>query len=354
MVDVSLGKFICTLYNSYFFILDVLSSVLWRDSCRDLTSPHLVDLAKGLPDVVLLSKAPSTPDKYRLAWLNWKRCAARFPCIAAFPAKPFHVALYLKDLLSSANSIAPISSAVYGIRWAHEVAGEPSPTDHSIVKSTVEGCKRLLAKPVKPKDPLPADVFMRLVQALGGAEADIDTLRFLVLSLLGYAGFMRVSELLQVKLKDIQFFQTHMSILVPKRKNDQYREGHVVNIARTGSLTCPVGMTERLIAKAQCQDDGHLICRVVRSKKGLRACPSGISYTRALEILKAGMKPFLGEDFNFGSHSLKSGAATVAMASGLDADAIDKHAGWRSKSSKFRYISDSLDRKLSVSGAIGL
>ena len=116
----------------------------------------------------------------------------------------------------------------------------------------MEGCKRLLAKPVMPKrDPLPVDVFVRLVQALGGPEAGIDNLRFLVLLLVGYAGFMRMSELLKVKLRDINFFQTHMAISVPKRKNDQYREGHVVNISRTGSITCPVGMTERFIAKAQ-------------------------------------------------------------------------------------------------------
>ena len=89
-------------------------------------------------------------------------------------------------------------------------------------------------------------------------------------------------------------------------------------------------------------------------KSGLRASSSGISYTRALEILKAGMKPFLGNDFKFGSHSLRSGAATVAMASGLNPDAIDKHAGWHSKSSKFRYVRDSLATKLSISGAIGL
>ena len=50
------------------------------------------------------------------------------------------------------------------------------------------------------KDPLPIDVFPRLVQALGGPEAGIDKLRFLVLSLVDYAGFMRVGELLKAKL----------------------------------------------------------------------------------------------------------------------------------------------------------
>ncbi|CAH3128659.1 unnamed protein product, partial [Porites lobata] len=39
---------------------------------------------------------------------------------------------------------------------------------------------------------------------------------------------------------------------------------------------------------------------------------------------RLGMKPILGDDFNFGSHSLRSGAATVAMANGLAGYAIDK------------------------------
>lgn len=90
-----------------------------------------------------------------------------------------------------------------------------------------------------------------------------------------------------------------------------------------------IAMTERLISKAQCKEDGHLICRLVSSKIGLSASSSG-------------------------THSLKSGAGTVAMASGHDADAIDKYAGCRSKSSKFRYVGDSLDGKLSISDAIGL
>ena len=57
-----------------------------------------------------------------------------------FPAKPFFVALYLKDLLSTASSVAPITSAMYGIQWAYQVAAQPFPTDHDFAKSTLEGC----------------------------------------------------------------------------------------------------------------------------------------------------------------------------------------------------------------------
>ena len=89
-----------------------------------------------------------------------------------------------------------------------------------------------------------------------------------------------------------------MSILISERENDQYREGHVVNIGLTGKLTCPVAMTERFISKAQCSNEGFLTCCLVQCKDGLRAIASGISYTRALEILRLGMKLILGDDSN--------------------------------------------------------
>ena len=81
--------------------------------------------------------------------------------------------------------------------------------------------------------------FSKLVEAYGGPLADIDNLRLLVLALVGYAGFLRISELLQVKVQDIKFFPSHMSISIPKRKNDQYREGHVVSVGRSGKLISP-------------------------------------------------------------------------------------------------------------------
>ena len=61
--------------NTCCFFLDVLGSGLWQEGFRSLTSPHLVDLARDLPNVVMLGKPPSTLNKYRLAWLSWKHWA---------------------------------------------------------------------------------------------------------------------------------------------------------------------------------------------------------------------------------------------------------------------------------------
>ena len=99
-------------------VLDVFHAGIWSSS-QLLTVPHLVNLARDLPSIMLVSKAPSTVTvtvKYRLAWQHWKNWVARFPLVTQFPAKPFEVDLYLRDLLQSANSVSQIESAIYGIR----------------------------------------------------------------------------------------------------------------------------------------------------------------------------------------------------------------------------------------------
>ena len=49
---------------------------------------------------------------------------------------------------------------------------------------------------------------------------------------LGFAGFVHIDELLDVKLKDIKIQESHLEIVIPKSKTDQHREGHSVYISR--------------------------------------------------------------------------------------------------------------------------
>ena len=43
------------------------------------------------------------------------------------------------------------------------------------------------------------------------------------------------------------FFCDHKSVNVPQHENDQHREGHTTFLAKSGKVTCPVAVTERLI-----------------------------------------------------------------------------------------------------------
>ena len=64
------------------------------------------------------------------------------------------VAFYLRDLMDQISSVEPLETAVYSIQWGHTIAGHQSTTQHPVVRSTLEGARRRLGKPVSPKEPL--------------------------------------------------------------------------------------------------------------------------------------------------------------------------------------------------------
>ena len=66
--------------------------------------------------------------------------------------------------------------------------------------------------------------------------------------LVGYAGLFRISELLNLKVKDISIGCAGMTIFVSQRKNDQFREGHTSVIARSSKVSCPVALIEKVLA----------------------------------------------------------------------------------------------------------
>ena len=67
------------------------------------------------------------------------------------------IALYLLELtydaLQKNTGCSAIDSALYGIRWAHKIAGLESPTDRPTVIAAAEGARRKLSKPVHPSNP---------------------------------------------------------------------------------------------------------------------------------------------------------------------------------------------------------
>ena len=85
----------------------------------------------------------------------WDTC---FSCQSAFRFLIFF------DQLSSHKSVALLNAAVYGIRWAHQIAGLQSPTDHVFVKQIIEAGRRLYGKPSNPRKPITVDTLKLIVE----------------------------------------------------------------------------------------------------------------------------------------------------------------------------------------------
>ena len=183
--------------------------------------------------------------------------------------------------------------------------------------------------------------------------------RLIVVILLGFSGFLRISDLLDVRIKDVIFTQNDLQIMIHKAKNDQLREGHIVHIARTGSPYCPVYWTEKYINETDLKSDpdAYLICRLAKTKEGHRAIGKyRLSDTTIREYFGRDIKPICEtlEEGSYSLHSLRSGGASTASNNGVSERLIGKHGRWKSGFSRDRYIKDSKKVRRTVSEALGL
>ena len=98
--------------------------------------------------------------------------------------------------------------------------GFNSPTDNSFVQLAFEGCRRSCETKTTKKEPITSDMIKPLVTKYGGKNSTIPELGFLLTCLLGFARFLRIDELLEVKLKHIKLQESHLEIVIPKSKTD--------------------------------------------------------------------------------------------------------------------------------------
>ena len=82
--------------------------------------------------------------------------------------------------------------------------GFKSPAENLFVQLAFEGCQRLCETEANKKEPITFDMMKTLVTKYGGENSTIPDLRFLLTRLLAFTGFLRVDELLDVKLKHVK------------------------------------------------------------------------------------------------------------------------------------------------------
>ena len=121
-----------------------------------------------------------------------------------------------------------------------------SPTDSTLVKNILEGARRKLSNPVCKKEPITPELLQKMYNHLF-IDGNVYNQRTITICLVAYAGFFRISELLNLKLSDVHFFDTHMALFIQKSKTDIYRDGNWVVISRTNSDLYPVKNMENVL-----------------------------------------------------------------------------------------------------------
>jgi len=213
---------------------DVFCSGFWRDQVTP-GDGFIQGPTDRLKTTVLSSKVYSTSFQYHRAFRKWKEFAVCKLNESSFPADPFHVALYLQHLIEQSQSSSVINSAFYSIKWAHDMAGVPSPTDNPVVEAVRSASKRILGTTtVNRKEAISSDLIHKIV-----LDNPVD-LRNVTMYVLCFSGFFRFDDISRVRRSDISFNEGFMVIQVHKSKNDQLRRGNEVVISELSRPACPL------------------------------------------------------------------------------------------------------------------
>ncbi len=190
------------MYSFCFYFSDVFSSTMWSDlrAAVPQGSSALQSLASSLPDVALASRAPSTSSKYFSSYIRW-RSWEREHGLTVFPAFPFHFAIYLRHLMTEAKTESPLESAVDSIASFHLLGGEPSPSDHLLVKSTLGGAQRLLVHQTTKKEPITVSYLQQLVASKADSMAPLYNILSVVICLLLFSDLMSLLGLFDPMLR---------------------------------------------------------------------------------------------------------------------------------------------------------
>jgi len=324
----------------------------------DVHSEELRTLGQTLPKLIERGRADATVNKYKTAWQKWVEWGGK-KGITTRPAKPFYIALYFTFMFTTEAKKGAITSAFYGIRWGHHIVGLPSPTDNELVKLTFEGCLRSFSAPKSKKEPISIEVLKQIVDSYDSENSNALDQRFKVLSLLCFACFLRINEILKIRLKHIKVKQNHLELFLEHSKTDQHRERNTVYITRTDTNYCPVTHTVNFLKNVnldvKLDSEAFFILTLHKTKKRHVASKTkGISYTRVYDIFHEHLSKLKIDSSSYGLHSFRSGGASVAANNGVSDRQISKHGRWSTEVARNGYIKDNKKRRLDVTVALGL
>jgi integrase len=283
-----------------------------------------------------MALAPNTLRGYQTDWQDfatWCQEQGR----ESLPAETATVSLYFADRSQHLTS-ASLTRRIAAIAKRHSQAGFISPTKQPEFREVMAGIRK--SKKDRPQTAKAALLNSDLVEILGAIEAndDLDRLqaaRDRALLMIGFAGALRRSELVNLDVEDI--VNTRQGIILTLRwsKTDQEGQGTEIAIPKGRKpATCPVTILEAWLSRAKIKHGP--VFRKVRQ--------NGVVENRRLSdrsvalILKrcVGHAGFAPEEFS--GHSLRAGFATSAAAAGANERDIMQHTRHKSEQMVRRYI----------------
>lgn len=297
-------------------------------------------------DYIEQSKAPNTRGAYKEDWERFSRWCEKHQR-ESLPASPETIAVYIAEMAET-HKPSSIQRHVASISVAHQAAGYESPTHSILVRTTIEGIRRVKGVAKNKKAPVRVIHLIHLSDVL---PKNIQGVRDKAVFLIGYAGAFRRSELVALDVEDVRFEPQGVRLTVRRSKTDQRGIGQTKDINyAANSANCPVKALMKWIEEGKIES-GPLFRSINRhgqvSPNRMNPASVGFIVKRVMRALKLDPKEYSG-------HSLRAGFVTDAIKSGIQSQVIRKVTGHKSESTLAEYFREADSFDYNIIAKLGL
>ena len=261
------------------------------------------------------SRAASTQRAYQSDWRRFSSwCAAR--SLDTLPADPRVVAVFLAAEAEAGSAPLTVGRRLAAIGWMHRRAGLQPPQKMqgaAAILEVIAGIRRSHGIAPVRKHAADADVLHDVLRAMAGD--DLRSVRDRALLAFGMAGAFRRSELVALRLSDVEWVKEGLRVTIRRGKTDQEGAGTTIAIP-DGRRLQPKARLEAWVQGAGIAD-GFLFRRLLRGKAGeVTASPSPMSDRAVARLVQARVCAAGYDPAGFAGHSLRAGFLTAAARSG--------------------------------------
>ena len=233
-------------HYQFLFLFLFLIDLLLEDT-HPIETASLRPLLAQIPNILGHAHEDNTIKNHMSAYEQWKNWATAFS-LAVIPADSMSVALFLLNKIQMGGKFSIIKKLFYGIKFVHKFKCLPDPTKHAVVNNMHEASKRLCPSSNGKKQPITAAHIGLLYSELFEKSAmTLTTLSTFVMFVLEFCGFMRFSEIANIRRSDIIFCDSYIKIFIAHSKTDVYRDGKWIYICRSATKYCPVKNLEHYL-----------------------------------------------------------------------------------------------------------
>ena len=272
--------------------------------------------------------APSTLRAYRQEMLEFiAHCQAQH--LPALPASPQAIAQFLIEQMRRGLKFASVRRKASSISAVHRLSNLSDPTKDAEVRIALRKIKRSLGVRHSQAFPINHPTLERMLAVTG---QDLRGLRDRALLLLAYDSMRRRSELVALRIEDIEFLDDQgASVLLRRSKTDQFGAGQWIHLGNATTRAI-----EDWLAAAEL-DEGFILRSIAPGNRILGEMTSS-RINRTLKRLATRAQLPLAHIRQISGHSTRVGAAQDLMIGGASLPQIMVRGGWSKTDTVMRYI----------------